>query len=924
MNNSKKLFASILAALILASTGTMAWAKNYDDVKDDHPVRSEISILSDIGVIKGTEENIFSPDEDVTREQMATLLFRLMLGRDDAGRVNTSKFTDLYEPYYNGAISWANASGFIFGTSETTFSPTGGITKQDAMTMLVRALGQDTDKMNDGYPWSYINAGVKLGLDKGLADVAYDEVLTRAETAQILYNALTSEYLVGRTTVNGNVYIESTSIIEEVFGFSMAYATVIATNDYALDGETVVKNGYVTLLADNGEKEFKMTVPFAEMNLDGEANDHLGHSFKVIYKTNYSKYEILSTVDETKTEAYTSVKIDGNKVVIGENKYTLVEEYSDELSTNNNELMLFAYGSDGKLEQIKTTAELSELLGFYKITLMFNGSSELSSFGVVRVYEMDKLTVTDGKYNIGGGKSENELSFTNDANAEDGDFVLYYYNSAAAELEIAEVLDIVSGTVKRITNTSVKIGDETYELGNETAGITAQSLKNKLTLGTNAVAVAHSNSIVAIVDGTEITNSSNYLLSVSDAHRVYENGAFRYVMSAYVDGEEKNIYVNDANAKAGNIFRYTESSGNYTLIAPSKDDGIILSGKNQFVQNSGGVDEIAYIITSADGTTIELSGRNYYTISKGSAEANASVAGLDGMNFITDKNTVIIVNDGGKLMQRSGAYSSTITVKDGSSVTAIFDNETGSVETLKYLYISDGSLGNYDLDAGFVRILENVGQSFENGKAYTEYLVYNFSNGKIETMLSLASDLEDGADYRLGDDATVTSDKADVVAGGFVTGFTSGTVSVDGHTYTLSSEVKVIRITSDNRLENVSLSALYMKNIEIIAEKGVVSLIIEAEEAEFTVAATSTKVTVTPDFDLANFAELTVTPVSIKSAEAEITADKITAAKGEENTIGFTLAEGEALADGVYTLTFKLGSKQFALDFEAETPEEAE
>ena len=89
MNKFKKILAPILAALILASTSTMVFAKNYDDVKAEHPARTEISILSDIGVIRGTSDKEFSPNDKVTREQMATLLFRLMLGRDDAGRVNT-------------------------------------------------------------------------------------------------------------------------------------------------------------------------------------------------------------------------------------------------------------------------------------------------------------------------------------------------------------------------------------------------------------------------------------------------------------------------------------------------------------------------------------------------------------------------------------------------------------------------------------------------------------------------------------------------------------------------------------------------------------------------------------------------------------------------------------------------------------------
>ena len=183
MRSKNKVLSSILAALLIAGNGTMVFAKDFSDVDNMSFAKTEIDMLSDIGVIKGTGESEFSPDAPVTREQMAAFLFRLMLNKDDAGRVNTTKFNDLYEPYYNGVISWAYASGYILGTSATTFEPTEGITLQDAMAMLVRALGQEKENMNSGYPWSYINAGIKLGLDRGLEDIPYDQTLTRAETA---------------------------------------------------------------------------------------------------------------------------------------------------------------------------------------------------------------------------------------------------------------------------------------------------------------------------------------------------------------------------------------------------------------------------------------------------------------------------------------------------------------------------------------------------------------------------------------------------------------------------------------------------------------------------------------------------------------------------------------------------------------------
>ncbi len=914
MNSIKKFFSSVLAALMIAGCGTLTFARNFDDITEDSGAKTEISILTDLGVIKGTGENEFSPEEDVSREQMATFLFRLMLGRDDAGRVNTTSFRDLYEPYYNGAISWANAAGYIIGTSKITFEPKGGILKQDAMTMLVRALGQDNEKMNAGYPWSYINAGIKLGLDRGLADVAYDETLTRAETAVMLYNALTAEYLVDRTTSSGSIYYESTSIIEEVFGYSMAEAVLVATNDYTLEDSTVVKDGYVTFKCTNDEGSFYITAPYSDLGLEGSANEYLGVSFKLIYSSEAGRYTVLSAVETSETEEYTTVKIDGDRVVIGDNKYTLVSEYSDELSTNNHELMLHAFDADGQLELIETTAELSELLGFYRVSLIFEDDNDVAKRGIIKVFEMDVLNIDEnGKINIAGGKTAEQIDVTNSAEAKSGDYVLYYYNAAIGELEIAEALEIVSGTVKRITQTSVNIGEKTFTLGNAVAGISAESIRQKLELGESASVVVYNGAAVAVVEGTYTSDASQYLLALSDAHRVYENGSFRYVMSAYINGKEQHIYVKDSSATEGEIYRYTETAGTYSLTSAKVEDGIIISGAKEFIQNTNGLDEIGYIIESANGTTIELGGRNYYTVNRGDADSMASVAGLSNVKFVCDRDTVIVVNDGGVIMHRDGVYNSSIYVKDGAKIVAVFDNEVGSVETLKFLYISDGELGNYDLDAEFVRVLAENGYVYENGVSYVEYIVYNFETGKIETKLSRHSELEVGEDYRCGNDDTITDEKAEFVVSGFVTGYTDGTVTVDGTTFSLASDAKIIRIGADHKVTAVSVADLYMRNIEFVTSQGEVKLIIEGEAATFTAEAAENTVTVTPDFDLSEFADSTPSVTSLKKGETEVELAGSSVEFAEGNTIKVTLAE--ALTEGSYRLTFELGGKTFTATF---------
>ena len=48
-----------------------------------------------------------------------------------------------------------------------------------------------------------------------------------------------------------------------------------------------------------------------------------------------------------------------------------------------------------------------------------------------------------------------------------------------------------------------------------------------------------------------------------------------------------------------------------------------------------------------------------------------------------------------------------------------YKDEVGNVETLKFLYVTDGSLGEVDASTTYVRVLGKVGAVYENNTAYT-------------------------------------------------------------------------------------------------------------------------------------------------------------------------------------------------------------
>ena len=90
------------------------------------------------GITNGTSETTFSPNAPCTRAQTVTFLWRSQ-GKPAAGTANP--FTDVAkDTYYTDAVLWAVENGITEGTSETTFSPDEDCTRAQTVTFLYRCL----------------------------------------------------------------------------------------------------------------------------------------------------------------------------------------------------------------------------------------------------------------------------------------------------------------------------------------------------------------------------------------------------------------------------------------------------------------------------------------------------------------------------------------------------------------------------------------------------------------------------------------------------------------------------------------------------------------------------------------------------------------------------------------------------------------
>jgi hypothetical protein len=261
-----------------ASAASMIAAADEAAIAEDTPVveakagqyDDAIKLLNYYGIYKGTTENGFNADaeSDIQRYQMALFVARIstgwvedshwaVYGEWNDGIENRSVFDDLAGTYAEkiyGAISYANQKGIIEGYGNGKFGPTDGITYQNALTMVVRTLGYQ----NLAWPWGYIEKGVTLGLTKGVAtDIAYTDVLTRGEVAQIIYNALFA------TTKDGD------TLAARNFNGGLGWETIIITAaglGRLVDDDTKVDPG--DKYSDLGNK-----IAFKTVNPDGTLSD---------------------------------------------------------------------------------------------------------------------------------------------------------------------------------------------------------------------------------------------------------------------------------------------------------------------------------------------------------------------------------------------------------------------------------------------------------------------------------------------------------------------------------------------------------------------------------------------------------------------------------------------------------------------------
>ena len=197
----------ILAAAREALKTAGCPSTNFTDVEENGWYHTGVDFMVKNGFMNGVADDAFDVDGNLIRAQLVTILYRIA-GEPES--TATNPFADVADgQWYTNAVIWAAENGIVKGVNTTTFAPNDQITREQIATILFRYAkaekvegklagfpdaGKVSDYAADAMAWA-----VEQGLINGISEsdgktyLAPQETATRAQIAVILMRYLTAE-----------------------------------------------------------------------------------------------------------------------------------------------------------------------------------------------------------------------------------------------------------------------------------------------------------------------------------------------------------------------------------------------------------------------------------------------------------------------------------------------------------------------------------------------------------------------------------------------------------------------------------------------------------------------------------------------------------------------------------------------------------
>ena len=185
----KQLLSTLLAlCMVLTILICPAFAASaFPDVDGYEEFAEAVAYVKEAGIMVGDNHGNFNPYNTMTRAEMATLVCR-MLNQID-GLNPSNDFPDVpINHWANPYISKAVELGFVNGYSNGKFGPSDNVTYEQMVTLIVRAIGgTELATKAGGYPDGYLSLAEQHGFLENI-HAKKGEPLSRSDIAVLLFN----------------------------------------------------------------------------------------------------------------------------------------------------------------------------------------------------------------------------------------------------------------------------------------------------------------------------------------------------------------------------------------------------------------------------------------------------------------------------------------------------------------------------------------------------------------------------------------------------------------------------------------------------------------------------------------------------------------------------------------------------------------
>lgn len=380
----KRILIAFIAALVCFSA---AFSVSATDISNKKTENKAVALLSALDILRGDGSGDYMLDKGVNRAEFTAFVIRLMGLEDGAGSFDgTTQFVDVPDSHWaKGVIAMASNMGLIQGVGNGYFEPDRGVTRNEAVKILVSVLGyQPFAERDGGFPDGYNKMAYEIDLFKKIS-LSKGTYLTRLDVCKLIYGAL-----------NAKVYDDISEKAEET-GFEKFL------NMSEISGVITATPGYQRTKQLKGKIELDGNTYDC---LDPLCDDYIGYNVKC-YVQNYRGVETIYHIEPVFAE-----------------KTVVVD--SDDISSSTTTSQFVYTDEDNGTKKLNLNSELSV---FYNGGILF--PHEVTN-AMLRP-ESGCVTLRDGN---GDGKYETILLDVYE------DYVLTYINEERIYAKFGKSLDI--------------------------------------------------------------------------------------------------------------------------------------------------------------------------------------------------------------------------------------------------------------------------------------------------------------------------------------------------------------------------------------------------------------------------------------------------------------------------------------------------